>query len=113
MMTVKNKALVEDKDIPWEDLGNGVKRKIMAYNDGMMILKVSFEKGGIGELHHHPHTQGSYISRGKFEVSIADEKKILSAGDVFFVNPNLVHGVLCLEEGELVDIFNPKREDFI
>ena len=112
-MTVQSKALIKDQDIPWEDLGKGIKRKIMAYNDGLMILKVAFEKGGIGDLHHHPHTQASYVSRGKFEVSIADEKKILSAGDVFFVNPDLVHGVLCLEEGELVDIFNPKREDFI
>ncbi|WP_341228094.1 cupin domain-containing protein [uncultured Arcticibacterium sp.] len=112
-MTVQSKALVEDQDIPWEDLGKGIKRKVMAYNDGLMILKVGFEKGGIGDLHHHPHTQASYVSRGKFEVSIADEKKVLNAGDVFFVNPDLVHGVLCLEEGELVDIFNPKREDFI
>ena len=112
-MTLKSKALIKDEDIPWENLGNGIKRKIMAYNDGMMILKVAFEKDSVGDLHHHPHTQASFVSRGKFKVNIGEEKKVLSAGDVFFVNPDLVHGVVCLEEGELIDIFNPKREDFI
>jgi len=29
------------------------------------------------------------------------------------VHSNLVHGVVCLEKGVLIDVFNPMREDFI
>jgi hypothetical protein len=29
-----------DKSIPWEDLGDGIKRKIMAFNETMMLTKV-------------------------------------------------------------------------
>jgi quercetin dioxygenase-like cupin family protein len=59
------------------------------------------------------HTQGSYVESGVFEVNIGGEKKILKKGDVFFVPPTTDHGVIALEEGVLVDSFNPLRVDFI
>lgn len=107
------KTLVEDSSLPWQDLGGGIRRKVMAYDDQMMIVKVAFETGGIGALHHHPHTQASYVSKGKFEIGIGDDKMVLSEGDVYFVTSGVVHGALCLEEGELIDVFSPLREDFL
>ena len=53
------------------------------------------------------------IEKGVFEVEISGVKKVLKAGDVFYVPSNLIHGVVCLEEGVLIDVFNPMREDFI
>ncbi len=38
---------IEDKDIKWEILDDYCKRKIMAFNEGLMIVKVHFKKGGI------------------------------------------------------------------
>lgn len=112
-MIEKSTGLIQDSEVAWEDLGKGIKRKVMAYDDNMMIVKVAFEKGEIGDLHHHPHTQASYIDSGVFELSIGTEKQILKAGDVYFVTPNIPHGALCLEEGILIDVFHPLREDFI
>lgn len=106
-------TLVEDKEINWIDLGGGIKRKIMAHNTEMMVVKVAFETGGIGPLHTHPHTQASYVSKGKFEITIDGQSKILSAGDVYFVPTGLEHGAVCIEAGELIDVFNPMREDFL
>ena len=34
-------------------------------------------------------------------------------GDSFYVPPNTVHGAVCIEEGELIDVFSPIREDFM
>lgn len=107
------KTLVDDTTIAWQDLGGGIKRKVMAYDDKMMIVKVAFETGGVGTLHHHPHTQASYVSKGKFEIGIGEDKMVLSAGDVYFVPSDIVHGAICLEEGELIDVFSPLREDFL
>jgi len=104
---------IEDANIEWEILDDFCKRKIMAYNDGLMIVKVHFKKGGVGAIHQHVHTQGSFVESGVFEVNIAGERKILKQGDVFFVPPSTDHGVIALEEGVLVDSFNPLREDFI
>ncbi|MFT7000845.1 MAG: quercetin dioxygenase-like cupin family protein [Spirosomataceae bacterium] len=108
-----SKTLISDQDIEWEIIDETCKRKIMAYDDNLMLVKVAFEKGGVGALHHHPHLQMSYVAEGAFEVSIGDDKKVLSSGDVFFVPSEEVHGVICLEKGLLVDVFNPVRKDFL
>jgi quercetin dioxygenase-like cupin family protein len=102
-----------NQDIPTEDLGKGVSRKIMSYCDGLMLVRVFFEKDAIGTLHNHPHLQMSYVAEGAFEVTIGDESKKLSKGDVFFAPSMVYHGVKCIEPGELVDVFNPMREDFL
>jgi quercetin dioxygenase-like cupin family protein len=85
----------------------------MAYNDQLMVVKVAFETGGIGSLHHHYHLQITHVENGVFEVEIANQKQILKAGDIFSVPSNAIHGVTCLESGVLIDIFNPMREDFV
>ncbi|GGI27097.1 cupin domain-containing protein [Pedobacter mendelii] len=108
-----NKTLITDNDINWENLGAGVRRKIMAYDDNLMLVKVAFEKNAVGTIHNHPHLQLSYVAKGSFEVTMGDNKKILKEGDVFFAPTMVFHGVLCLESGILIDVFNPHREDFL
>lgn len=107
------KVFQQEKEILWEDLGLGVKRQIFGYDDNLMVVKVKFEKGAIGSLHSHVHSQASFVAAGIFEVTIGEEKKILSAGDGFYAKPHTVHGVVCLEAGLLVDSFSPYREDFV
>ncbi len=106
-------VFVENDSIDWEIVDRGVRRKIMAYDDRLMLVKVDFETGAIGTLHNHFHTQITHIHSGVFEVEIDGNKKVLKAHDVFFVPTNLVHGVVCLEAGVLIDVFSPLREDFI
>ena len=107
------KPFIENREIPWEEVDKGVKRKIMAYDEKLMVVKVEFQKGGVGSLHQHYHSQITHIESGIFEVEIGDEKKVLSTGDAFYVAPNVMHGAVCLEAGVLIDVFSPMREDFI
>ena len=113
MQTTETKLFIADKDVEWEATAPGMKRKIMAYDDRLMLVRVEFEKGGVGTLHSHPHTQITHVERGAFEVEISGEKQVLKAGDVFYVPPHAVHGAVCLEAGVLIDVFSPMREDFI
>lgn len=85
----------------------------MAWDDKLMLVKVEFEKGGVGTLHQHYHSQISHVESGVFEVEIAGEKKVLQAGDVFYIPSNAIHGAVCLEAGVLIDVFSPMREDFV
>lgn len=112
-ITDQHKLFIEDNLIEWELVGEGVRRKVMAYDPSLMLVKVAFETGGIGTVHQHPHVQISHVESGSFEVEINGDKKILHAGDAFFVPSNLLHGVICLKEGVLIDVFSPMREDFI
>lgn len=104
---------VEGDNLEWEEVAPGMKRKIMGYDDNIMMVHVHFEKGGVGIQHEHFHSQTSFVVSGKFEVTIGGESKILKANDVFYPPPNVMHGAVCLEEGVLIDVFSPVREDFL
>jgi quercetin dioxygenase-like cupin family protein len=113
MQKAAKKVFIEGRDVAWETVGHGVRRKIMAYDERLMLVRVEFEKDAVGALHSHYHTQITQVESGSFEVEISGEKKVLTAGDAFYVPPNAIHGVVCLEPGVLVDMFSPMREDFV
>lgn len=106
-----NFILAEGKE--WEPAGEGVVRQIMGYNDDIMVVKVKFEKGAVGSVHHHVHSQVTYVESGKFEFTIKGVKKIVTAGDCLYKEPNAEHGCVCLEAGMLIDCFSPMRADFL
>ena len=94
-------------------LGGGTERRILAYDDSLMAVEVSFETGSEGAPHSHPHTQMSYVLSGSFRYSIEGESVILNPGDSVVVPGGLVHSTVCLEKGVLLDVFTPMREDFL
>lgn len=110
---MKSKDVIIEKNTEWEVCGKGLKRQIMGFDERLMLVKIHFDKDAIGALHKHSHSQSSYIASGKFEVTIGTKKIIMAAGDGYYVEPDLVHGVSCIEEGILIDTFSPYREDFI
>ena len=87
--------------------------KIMSYTDDIMLVKVKFDSGAIGSEHHHPHLQMSYIAKGVFEVKIGNDMRELKEGDVYFAPSGIDHGVVCKEDGILIDVFSPARQDFL
>jgi quercetin dioxygenase-like cupin family protein len=88
-------------EISVEPVAPGVTRKILGFNNQIMMVKVFFEEGSEGYVHRH------------FHVTVGDETKTLSAGDCFFMEPNISHGAVCKKAGVLIDVFSPMREDFL
>lgn len=105
--------IVRNDDVKLNDLGGGVSRKILAHVENLMMVEVNFSKDAVGVIHAHVHEQVSYIIKGSFEVNIEGKKEILKAGDTFYVLPNVLHGVLALEDSTILDVFTPQREDFL
>lgn len=97
----------------WEELGGGVSRKMLGYDNQIMMVLVKFESGAVGSPHSHFHTQTTYCAAGKFEFEIDGVKQIVKEGDGVYIQPNLVHSAVCLEAGTLIDTFSPVREDFL
>jgi quercetin dioxygenase-like cupin family protein len=106
-------GFVFNSNYDWENAGEGVRRKILAYEKDLMLIVTEFKKGAIGSIHKHPHKQVSYLERGSFEVTINEEKKVMKAGDSYLVPTNVEHGVVALEDSVLVDVFTPYREEFV
>lgn len=104
---------VYNNDVEKTNCESGVTRKILSYSDELMMCEITFEKGAKGNFHEHPHLQITYIAEGSFEFTIGDETKIVNKGDSVYMPSGVNHGVTCLEAGVLVDVFNPKRDEFL
>ena len=91
----------------------GRTRKVLSYSKDLMVCELHFDKGAAAAPHKHVHEQISYVVSGVFEATVGDEKSILKVGDSVYDPSKVIHGILCLEEGVLLDIFTPMREDFI
>lgn len=109
----KGQRWVFEEDVDATNPGEGITRKVLAYGDEAMCVAHYFEKGAVGALHSHPHTQITYIAEGAFEFEIDGEKKIVKKGDALLKQNGVAHGAICLEKGILIDFFTPMREDFV
>lgn len=112
-MNEKNKRWLFNNEVKGENVSDGVERFVKSYTDELMVVENHFKKGAVGALHSHPHTQITYVVSGKFEFTIGNEKNIVQAGDTMLKKDGITHGCVCLEDGILLDIFSPMREDFI
>lgn len=108
-----NAHIARNHEIPFVDLGGGVRRRVLSYNEELMTVEVAFEAGAVGAVHTHPHTQCTYVLSGRFSYSVEGESTILGPGDSIVVPSGLPHGTSCLEKGVLLDIFTPMRRDFV
>src|SRR4051812_10584626 len=113
MLVNKEQLFVAFESIDWEYKGGGIRRKVMSYGDNLMGVYVEFMRGSIGALHSHPHVQFTYIKSGTFRVTIGDDHRVLNASDFYYIPSNVVHGAEALEDGVLLDVFSPMREDFL
>ncbi len=90
-----------------------VSRVIRAHGQSLMLVEVSFETGGVGAEHAHPHEQATYCLAGEFRFTVQGETRTLRTGDSVFIPAGARHGTLCVSAGRLLDSFSPAREDFL
>lgn len=93
--------------------GEGLTRRVLAYTDGLMCVENTFQAGGEGPIHSHPHTRITYVVSGRFAFTIDGEPHEVAAGDTMLKKDGVPRGCGCLEDGILLDIFRPMREDFL
>ncbi len=110
---MKNDSFIRDAEQDWTPTEPGVRRKVLGYNDGVMMVRVAFEGGAIGPPHQHHHVQCTLIESGEFDVTISGRTERLKSGDCFLVPSNEIHGAVAVKPGVLVDVFTPMREEFV
>jgi quercetin dioxygenase-like cupin family protein len=112
-MNRNGKSFARDGDLAWEAAGEGVRRKVLTYADGVMMVRVDFETGAVGPPHSRPHVQCSLVESGVFDIMIAGRTERLGPGGSFLVPADAVHGAANVEAGTLLDVFTPMRADFV
>jgi quercetin dioxygenase-like cupin family protein len=94
-------------------MAKGIESKIMGCGGSIMMVENTFDKGGHAPLHDHIHEQAGYIAEGSFEFIIGEETVVFKKGDSFYIPSQIPHGCTALEDGIVVDVFSPIREDFL
>ena len=79
----------------------------------LMANWVTIEPNRKMPRHQHPHEQLGIMLEGSLELTIGDETRLIHAGSVYTIPPNLPHGARTLDEGCVVlDVFTPPRADY-
>jgi len=110
---MNSESFLLNDETEWQQVGKGVERQIMGYDDHVMLVKVRFEKDAVGNEHSHYHSQTTYVASGQFEFTVDGIIKNVKSGDGLYIAPHVLHSTRCIEPGILVDCFSPMREDFI
>ncbi|MEJ6404900.1 cupin domain-containing protein [Yoonia sp. 2307UL14-13] len=92
---------------------DGVTRQVLADHPDLMVVSFTFQQNAEGKLHNHPHVQSTYVKSGRFRFHLDGDEMEVGPGDSFVIPANARHGCVCLEAGELVDCFTPRRDDFL
>ena len=97
-----------------EPAGPGVTRRVLAYNKGLMCVENTFEKGAVGALHSHPHTQVDYLLEGEIDMQVGNEVRRMHAGDIVQVPGNVPHAFCRVyQDTRWLEFFTPAREDIL
>lgn len=105
--------IVHNQNIVATPCEPGVSRKVLCYDEHLMMCEITFEKDAVGTMHAHPHRQITYVAKGSFRFTIADEHFTVHQGDSVLIPSDAIHGVTALEDGMLVDVFSPMRKEFV
>jgi quercetin dioxygenase-like cupin family protein len=93
---------------------DGAERRILSYNDQIMLVQFSFAADVQSWEHSHPHEQVGYVVSGEIDVFMAGHQPVrLTAGGSYYVPSNLKHYIKTYVPTILIDCFTPMRKDFI
>lgn len=90
----------------------GVHRKTMLYNDNLMLCYFHLEKNAEIPMHTHKEHQVGYVIKGKLRFLTENDEFMAGEGDSYIFDSNVPHGAIVLEDSEVIDVFNPSRDDY-
>lgn len=79
----------------------------------LMLSYLEMDEGAVVPLHSHPHEQGGMLLKGKLELTIGDETRLVEPGAMFLIPPGIPHKAVAVGGPAVVlDVFSPVREDY-
>ena len=82
------------------------------YGENLMLSYLEMDDGAEVPLHHHPHEQGGILLRGRLQLTIGEETRVVEAGSLFLIPPNVPHRAVAIGPAVVLDVFSPVREDY-
>jgi quercetin dioxygenase-like cupin family protein len=98
--------------LPEEKITDKISRRVLS-GDKEMIVWWSMKAGVHAAAHHHPHEQLFWVLKGRMDFRLGDERRSCVAGDIGVIPGGVEHEAWFPEDTEVVDVFAPRRDDFL
>jgi unsaturated pyranuronate lyase len=85
----------------------------MLNGDHTTVARVVLRKGALVPRHHHPSEQLTMILSGALRFAFDDGEVTVRSGQMLFIPANVPHAATALEDTVDLDIFGPRRDDWI
>ena len=83
------------------------------HGQNIMLSYVEIDAGGVVPTHRHPHEQAGIVLKGRLQLTIGDETRVLEPGAMYIAPPDVPHSAAAVGGPvEVLDIFSPIREDY-
>jgi quercetin dioxygenase-like cupin family protein len=99
-------------DLAVEAMSESIHRAFLS-GDRATIARIELRQGAVVPTHAHESEQITWVRSGALELSVAGVVYRVPAGSVLRIPSNLPHRAEALEDSEVVDLFSPRREDWI
>ena len=100
------------KTIEIEQLNDKLSRQMIS-GENATISQLLLKKGAAVPRHSHVNEQYSWIISGALKFIFDDREILVGAGEILVIPANVAHSAVALEDTVDVDIFAPRREDWI
>ena len=95
-----------------KELVPGINAKTF-WGEKMLAAVVDLDPNVYLPRHSHPHEQLGIVIAGQIEFIIADQKKELSPGEVYFIPGGVEHEARTFDHPvKVMDVFSPVREEY-
>lgn len=91
----------------------GLRRRLLAHNPNLMLVRHEMEQGWAGTRHSHPHDQAVFVVSGHLRCSCGDQLFEVRTGDSFVVKGGVEHQAWALAPSVVLDVFTPARADYL
>jgi quercetin dioxygenase-like cupin family protein len=85
----------------------------MLNGDHTTVARIVLSKGAVVPRHRHPSEQLTMILEGALHFTFDDREVTVRSGEMIFIPANVPHAATALEETIDLDIFGPRREDWV
>ncbi|MBQ12847.1 MAG: cupin [Gammaproteobacteria bacterium] len=114
-MTSETLQAINWEAIELETVNEGMRRRIVT-GEKMTVARIYFADGFTVPMHSHHNEQVTQVLKGQMHfVFGGDEPKemVLSSGDVVVIPPHVPHQATCIGEVEQIDMWAPRRDDWL
>ena len=99
-------------DEPLEQLSAGIGRR-MLNAEAMTLAKITLGAGAVVPEHSHPNEQIATVLSGRLRFVVGGDEREVGAGESVVIPGGVPHRVDALDESVVLDVFAPRREDWI